>query len=389
MCNDGWRKTTIGEQVQLQRGFDITKKQQRAGRVPVVSSGGVSSFHDTAMAVAPGVVLGRKGSLGTVFFMEEDYWPHDTTLWVREFNGNDARFVFYFFKNLDVMHLDVGSANPTLNRNHVHPIGIEWPPLPEQRRIAAILGALDDKIELNRKMNKTLEEMAQAVFKSWFINFDGHDDLVESEVGLVPRGWEVTSVDALVEFNPSVPLKKNTIAVYADMKALPTSGPTVLEWSSRAYSGGARFMQHDTLFARITPCLENGKCALVDFLEREEVGFGSTEFIVLRPRHGVPRAWPYCLARHDSFRAHAIANMTGSSGRQRASVSALANFVMAIPRADVLIRFGAVTDVLFKRITAQSLEMTTLIGLRDTLLPRLISGEIRVPEAEALLEGSL
>ncbi len=334
-------------------------------------------------------MLGRKGSLGTVFFMPEDHWPHDTTLWVKDFNGNDPRFVYYFFKNLDVMHLDVGSANPTLNRNHVHPIPVEWPPLDEQRRIAAILGALDDKIELNRKMNRTLEEMAQAIFKSCFIDFDGHDDLVDSELGPVPRGWEVGSPDAFVEFDPSIPLRKGTEAVYADMKAIPTSGPAVSEWTRRAYAGGSRFQQGDTLLARITPCLENGKSALVDFLAESEVAFGSTEFIVLRPRPGVPRAWPYCLVRHEPFRTHAIANMTGSSGRQRVSAGALLGFRLAVPPAEVLGRFGAVTDPLFERITANTREATTLADLRDTLLPKLISGEVRVPEADAAVAEAL
>lgn len=138
----GWLRTTIGEQVMLQRGFDITKSQQTPGRVPVVSSGGVKSFHNTAMAQAPGVVLGRKGTLGKVFYLEDDFWPHDTTLWIKKFNDNNPRFVYYFFTNLDVIHLDSGAANPALNRNQVHPIEVDWPPIPEQKAIAERLDAL-------------------------------------------------------------------------------------------------------------------------------------------------------------------------------------------------------------------------------------------------------
>ena len=139
---EGWSRTTVGEQVTLQRGFDITKDQQKPGKVPVVSSGGVKSFHDTAMAHAPGVVLGRKGTLGKVFYLDEDYWPHDTTLWVKEFNGNDPRFVYYFFTSLDVVSLDSGTANPALNRNQVHPIEVSWPPVSRQRAVAGKLDAL-------------------------------------------------------------------------------------------------------------------------------------------------------------------------------------------------------------------------------------------------------
>lgn len=154
-----WIETTIGEQVTLQRGFDITEAKQRSGVAPVVSSSGVSSYHDTAAVRGPGVVLGRKGVVGSVYYLDVDYWPHDTTLWVKNFHSNDQKFVYYFFKHF-TPHLsrhDVGSANPTLNRNHVHPIRILWPPVSEQRSIAYILGTLDDKINLNNQMNKTLE----------------------------------------------------------------------------------------------------------------------------------------------------------------------------------------------------------------------------------------
>src|ERR1017187_7298327 len=110
-----WRRSTIGAEATLQRGFDITAKDFRPGSVPVISSSGRSGCHDTPMVKGPGVVIGRKGTLGTVFYVETDFWPHDTTLWVKDFHGNHPKFVYYFFKSLRVMHLDVGTANPTLN----------------------------------------------------------------------------------------------------------------------------------------------------------------------------------------------------------------------------------------------------------------------------------
>jgi type I restriction enzyme S subunit len=125
---EGWVETTVGDQLTLQRGFDITKSQQGEGDVPVVSSGGIKSFHETSMAMAPGVVIGRKGTLGKCFFIDRDYWPHDTTLWVKDFKGNAPRFVYYLLLGLGVKHLDTGTANPALNRNQVHPIKISWPP---------------------------------------------------------------------------------------------------------------------------------------------------------------------------------------------------------------------------------------------------------------------
>lgn len=143
---DKWFRTTVGDQVVLQRGFDITKRQQNNGSVPVVSSGGIKSYHDTAMAEGPGVVIGRKGTLGKTFYINEAYWPHDTTLWVKDFKGNIPLFVYYFFVFLDVSHLDSGAANPALNRNQVHPIKTYWPPPEEQPKIVEHLNSLVEEV---------------------------------------------------------------------------------------------------------------------------------------------------------------------------------------------------------------------------------------------------
>ena len=144
---EGWTRTIVGDQMTLQRGFDITKNDQNEGNIPVVSSGGIKSFHDKAMAHAPGVVIGRKGTLGKVFYLETDFWPHDTTLWIKDFKGNNPRFVYYFFTNLDVKQLDSGTANPALNRNLVHPIAVNWPPISKQEAIVDTLDALSEETQ--------------------------------------------------------------------------------------------------------------------------------------------------------------------------------------------------------------------------------------------------
>lgn len=142
---EGWSETTVGDQLTLQRGFDITKDQQRGGEVPVVSSGGIKSFHDTSMVKAPGVVIGRKGTLGKTYYLDCDYWPHDTTLWVKDFKGNEPRFVYYLLLGLNVKHLDSGAANPALNRNQVHPLKISWPPVAQQGEITARLDSIAEQ----------------------------------------------------------------------------------------------------------------------------------------------------------------------------------------------------------------------------------------------------
>ncbi|MGE0126972.1 MAG: restriction endonuclease subunit S [Blastocatellales bacterium] len=134
-----WEVRQLGRFITLQRGFDITKDQQAAGSIPVVSSGGVSSYHNKSTSQGPGVIVGRKGSVGTVHFIEEPYWAHDTTLWVKDFGGNHPKFVYYVLSLLDLKRFDTGSANPTLNRNIVHPEIVAFPPPDEQVLISAYL----------------------------------------------------------------------------------------------------------------------------------------------------------------------------------------------------------------------------------------------------------
>src|ERR1035441_8085966 len=138
-----WRDTTLGEFVALQRGHDLTEPQRRIGNVPVMGSAGQNGFHDTALAKGPGIVIGRSGaSFGQVHFSPVDFWPHNSSLYVTDFKGNDPRFVFYLLKALDFDRYNSGSAQPSLNRNFIYPIPVRVPPITEQKAIAAVLGSL-------------------------------------------------------------------------------------------------------------------------------------------------------------------------------------------------------------------------------------------------------
>ena len=157
-----WEVVRLGRRIELQRGVDITKDEQSEGNVPVVSSGGISSFHDKAFAKGPGVVVGRKGTAGAVHWVECDYWPHDTTLYVREFGGNSPKYVFYKLCSMNLASFDTGSANPTLNRNLVHPVLVSWPPLPEQAAIAAYLDLETAKLDaLVEKVEAAVERLQE------------------------------------------------------------------------------------------------------------------------------------------------------------------------------------------------------------------------------------
>ena len=298
-----------------------------------------------------------------------------------------------------------GSTFPNLSGQQL--AGIPVPNLrkDEQHAIAHILGTLDDKIELNRRMNQTLEEMARAIFQDWFVDFgpvraklEGRepylppelwdlfpDQLVESELGEKPEGWGVRRLGELVELNPREPMKRGKRAPYIEMAALPTSGSCPDEAILREFTSGTRFRNADSLIARITPCLENGKTAFVQSLPRDTIGWGSTEFIVMRAIPPVPPEYPYLLGRDESFREHAIQSMTGTSGRQRVQVDALAPYLLPFPPADVWPKFGSLVGPMFADIEIIRKESHFLAAQRDALLPKLVSGEVGVEKG--LLHG--
>jgi type I restriction enzyme S subunit len=324
----------------------------------------------------------------------------------------DSGYLSYFFGlpafKDHIRAIAVGATMPSLNTSLLSDVAIPYPPdIAEQRAIAHILGTLDDKIELNRRMNETLEAMSRAIFKSWFVDFDpvrakaeGRDpglpqtlaDLfparfVDSELGEIPEGWEVAPLPDVIEVNPTRSLRKGAVAPYLDMANMPTRGHTPNEVIDRPFGSGMRFVNGDTLVARITPCLENGKTAYVDFLQDRQVGWGSTEYIVLRPKPPLPSEFAYCLARSNEFREFAVQSMTGSSGRQRVPAESLYHFRVLAAAKPIADLFGKLIKPLFAGASAASRESRTLATLRDTLLPKLISGELRVKDAERFLEG--
>lgn len=253
-----------------------------------------------------------------------------------------------------------------IKQRELRQISLVIPPFTEQRTIAGILGALDDKIEVNRRMNITLENMAKAVFRQWFVKNKEVED------------WEEVPLPEIIEVNPSRSLKKDDIAPYLDMANMPTQGHRGVQWIDRPFGSGTKFINGDTLLARITPCLENGKTAFVDFLKDGQVGWGSTEYIVFRPKPPLPHEYGYFLARSEELRSHAIQNMTGTSGRQRTPASCFDGFMIAKPPAKLALKFGEFASSVIAKIRANDEESRTLASLRDSLLPRLMSGEIRI-----------
>jgi len=296
------------------------------------------------------------------------------------------RYLFYWFmlagRTGQLEPYFTGTTIKHLTGKALAELKVQLPPIAEQHAIAATLGALDDRIDNLRRTNATLEAIAAALFKSRFIDFDcvPPENMQESELGLIPKGWRVRTLGEAFEINPKRELKKGTIAPYLDMASLPTTGAVPNMPVPREFSSGTKFTNNDTLLARITPCLENGKTALVNFLEQGEVGWGSTEFIVLHPKPPLPPFFGYLLARRIDFREYAIRAMSGTSGRQRVEVSQLHSFKLAVPDETAAHAFAEFVEPLQTALFTNEAQAATLAALRNTLLPRLISGQLKVKQ---------
>lgn len=317
----------------------------------------------------------------------------------------NPRFLLYYFLGPEFQevirkHTVHGSTVDRIPLLEFPSFPVRLPPREAQDDIASSLGSLDDKIDQNRKTAAALERLARAIFKAWFVDFEpvkakaagaksfpsmpqeAFDSLpttfTDSELGPVPEGWEVKALSDAFEVNPHRLLRKGVIAPCLEMKHMPTQGHAPDTWTMRPFGSGTRFQNGDTLVARITPCLENGKTAYVDFLDQGEVAWGSTEYIVLRPRSPLPSIFAYCLARTDDFRAYAIQSMSGTSGRQRVAPTAMDHFFISTPGESVAAAFGRVAEPLFDWVRASMTESRSLMTMREYLLPRLLSGDVRV-----------
>jgi len=376
-----------------------------------VAGGSGSKFRngDTLLARITPCLENGKG--GLVRNLPGDGVGHGSTEFIvmRARKRADEQFVYYLsrlprFRTFAIQQMTGTSGRQRVNWQSL--TGFEVPnfDLGIRQSIGATLGLLDDKIELNRRMNETLEAMARAIFKDWFVDFgptrakaegraphlapeiwDLFPDAVDDEGK--PVGWMMWQASDLFEFNPRETIRKGADAPYLDMAALPTAGPVPDAPTHREYKSGTKFRDGDSLFARITPCLENGKTAYVFGLGDGVVGAGSTEFIVIRSKEPVPASVSYLLARNPEFRRHAERSMTGTSGRQRANAEALMRYELTAPSDDAVWRaLGNLIEPMIERVIANAQEARTLAQVRDLLLPKLMSGEIRPAEAEKVVE---
>ena len=261
-----------------------------------------------------------------------------------------------------VQSFNTGSTRGNINAQTFGNMEIPLPDRKQQDSLVSILEPIDEKIKINKQINDNLQQQAFSVFYNLIANAENNDCTVSDYAFL----------------NPKRTLAKNQMARSIDMSQLSTSGAFPSGWEMKPFNGGMRFTNGDTLLARITPCLENGKTAFIDFLDDGEVAFGSTEYIVLAPKNDTPPEMLYCLARYPAFVDYAVKNMNGSSGRQRVSAETVGQYRLPLFDKHSLMLFKEVVSPMFLKMSYNSLENMRLAELRDALLPKLMSGEIDV-----------
>jgi type I restriction enzyme S subunit len=286
----------------------------------------------------------------------------------------DLKFVYYYFCQSHIRQKIIseagGGAQPIFNFTSLKKFEIELPELPVQRRIADILSAYDDLIENNTRRIRILEQMAQVIYQEWFGRVDKES---------LPEGWELKPFSSLVDIDPSTPVDKQIEKPFVGMNALSETS-MIIDSSlveMRTGNSGAKFQNRDVLFPRITPSVENGKGAFVQFLKDGLVSIGSTEIIVFREKE-LNAEYIYFLSREHEFRGNAINSMVGASGRQRVQQKCFDSFMVAKPPKKLLEKFADTVSPIFKIIHTLALKNANLRQTRDLLLPRLVSGEVEV-----------
>ena len=400
-----WPTRTLGDLVTLQRGIDLPASRRSEGEVPIMGSFGITGYHNEFAMPSPGVTVGRSGaSIGVVSYIDRDYWPLNTCLYVKDFHGNNPRFTHYLLSTLDLANYNSGSAQPSLNRNYIHPIPLAFPVRPEQDLIVELLGSLDDKIELNRRMNETLEAMARAIFKDWFVDFGPTRAKAEGRAPyLAPELWDLFP-DALNDEDKPVgwseiPLMQ--LGTVITGKTPSTKKPEffgdempflkipdmhgriyVLRTSTELSEEGARSQEKKTLPAGSVSASCIATPGLVIFNHRDTQTNQQINSIVPTDRRQSHFVFWSC-------RQLASAVMLGGSGGSvfhNMNKTSFENLRLVYPGEKIARTYSKTVSLMHDRILSNEYESDALAQARDLLLPKFMSGEIRLTEAEKAVE---
>ena len=417
-----WTSGKLGDFIELKRGYDLPQAKREPGKVPLVSSSGVSDRHSVAMVKGPGVVTGRYGTIGQVFYVEEDFWPLNTTLYVRDFKGNDPQFIHYFLKTVDFLAYSDKAAVPGVNRNHLHEASVVVPPIGSQRSIAQFLGALDDRITLLRETNATLEAIAQALFKSWFVDFDpvrakmegrtpeGMDEATAalfpdgfetSELGEVPKGWRVCAVEEFADRVGMGPFGSNIkVETFVESGIPVISGQHLKQLLVE--DNTFNFITHEHAARLAKSCVQAGDVIFTHAgsigqvsLLHKDAAFTSyvlsqRQFFLRCNTELMSPEWIALYFKSPAGQHQLLANTSQVGVPSIARpVSYLRSIRLVVPPPELNQRFASIAGAINDRVMANRKQFGALTQIRDTLLPRLISGQLRLPEAQAAVEAAL
>ncbi len=368
------RKCQLGDVIKLQRGHDLPERLRQEGEIPVVTSSGITGFHNEAKAKAPGVVTGRYGTLGEVFYLDQDYWPHNTSLYVVDFKGTNPRFASYFLRNILRNYQSDKAAVPGIDRNVLHSLEVNVPIGSDQETIASILSAYDDAVENNRRRMGLLEKAARLLYEEWFVRlrFPGHEHTTVKD-GL-PEGWERKRLDALAEVNrASLPGNFDGEIEYVDISAVnpgQIAGTSVLEFRD-APSRARRIVKHgDIIWSCVRP---NRRSHAVIWSPPENL-IVSTGFAVITPT-AAPTSFLYYATTTDDFVGYLEQHAKGAA-YPAVVAGDFERAMLLVPTIPLLQALDEVVEPIFRQIHNLHCQNQKLRAARDLLLPRLMSGEI-------------
>ncbi len=368
-----WTEISFKEFVKLQRGFDLPKASMVDGVVPVLGSNCVIGYHNEMKVEGPGVVTGRSGTLGLVQYSEQPFWPHNTALWVKDFKGNNPKFVYYKLKTLYLERFNGGASVPTLNRNVLDTLPVRIPKHAEQIRIASLLSAYDDLIENNRRRIQLLEQAARLLYKEWFVHlrFPGHEHAKIKDG--VPEGWEKRMISDVAGANEQSYGKGNLPETinYIDISSVSQGrilSKTDLHASEAPGRARRRAKHGDTIWSNVRPNLR----AYSLVLEPEENDVFSTGFTVLTAKT-VPFTYLYQFVTTDDFVSYLVNHTTGAS-YPAVRPSDFEKIKILVPTETLLQKFHETVEPHYCLISSLDKEIKILTKARDLLLPHLMNG---------------
>ncbi len=385
MSSKEWKKVKLSEIAYLNYGKSLTSDIRKEGKIPVYSSSGITGWHDTALVIEDGIVIGRKGNVGSIFYADGPFYCIDTAYYIKKSELKcNIKYFYYLLKTLGLDKLNEDSAVPGLSRDTAHSQLFSYPEeIDTQRRIADILSALDDKIELNRQTNATLEAIAQAIFKEWFINFNfpgGTGEMVESELGMIPKGWRVDSILMVAELlSGGTPSTKINEYWSGDIKWISAKdvsnaqGSFVLDTERKITRLGVKNSSTKILPKLTTIVTARGTvgsyCILSEPMAMNQTNYG------LKAKE----------QESDYFVFFSLANLVAQL--QQASYGTIFDTVttitfekskIIIPPYFIIQKFDQLLRPLMGTILGNLEQSDTLSKIRDSILPKLMNGEINV-----------